>query len=724
MKKLKVAFLWHMHQPYYLDELKHEFIMPWVRLHSTRGYYDMIKILENYNKIKLNFNLVPALLLQIEKYKDPSNKDKYYELTIKNPSDLTYDEKLFLLSKFFMINQSTVISKSSRYDELLYKRGYQVNKNILREAINIYTKQDFMDLQVWFNLGWFGFTAIKEEPFLQELIKKGRDFTQDEKEQLLNIQLKILNKIIPIYKKFFEEGKIEISFSPFYHPILPLLYNNKIALECMPNVKLPDKIFSYPEDAKIQVKKAKDYFQRIFNKESKGIWPSEGSVSNDVLNIFAKNKIKWFATDEEILFHTLGSCPDRAKTLYKPYKIETSEGEVFGFFRDHILSDNIGFKYSKMKGKDAAEDLYHHLKNIYEHIKNDDKDYIVSIILDGENAWEYYYDSGEEFLNTLYSKIENDEHLESITLSEYLEKYKNFGTLNRIYPGSWISHNFAIWIGGEEENKAWVYLKNTKDFLVEFIRNNPDFDKNKIEQANEEIYQAEGSDWFWWYGDKFSSINDEEFDALFRQHLKNVYIVLGLNPPEELNIPIKEKAKTSNILQPTFVLNPIIDGIVNNYFEWYGAVRYKPELGAAMAQTTKRIIKQFFYAYNGSELFFRFDLVNIDEILKEELYKIRISFVRPERNRIIFDLKKDTDEYFFIMPKSEKKVGSFNKIKIDRIIELSIPFEKINLEYESNVYFFVEVLEKDKVIETHPFDGYIYFKMPPKNFESLMWLKP
>ncbi len=724
MKKLKVAFLWHMHQPYYFDETTHEFLMPWVRLHATRGYYDMLKILDNHPNIKVNFNLTPSLLLQIEKYLEQNNTDKYYKLSLKHPSDLNYDEKIFILSKFFMINYTTVINKCARYDELLYKRGYQVNKNILKEAINLFTNQDFMDLQVWFNLGWFGFSLIKEEKFLQELIQKARNFTQEEKEKLLKFQLEILKRIIPMYKRYQDTNKIEISVSPFYHPILPLIYNNQLALECMPNIELPSEPFKAPDDAASQIIKAKQYYEEKFQKKLNGMWPSEGSVSNDIIRLFAENNIHWVATDEKILFNSLNNIvQDKRKTLYKPYKMDFNGKEIYIFFRDQELSDNIGFKYSKLSGVDAANDLYSHLKNIYNYLKNDNNDYIVSIILDGENAWEYYYDSGEEFLNTIYSLIEKDKHLESVTFNEYIDKYNNYGKLSKIYTGSWINHNFDIWIGKEEENKAWTLLNKTRKFLINFEKENPDYDKQKIEKAWEELYQSEGSDWFWWYGDHFTTENDEEFDYLFRKHLRNIFYLLDSSLLEELNIPISEKAKVTNITQPKGVLNPLVDGKVNSYFEWWGAVKYTPKIGTTMARSTKRFIKEIYYGYNGRELFFRFDLEDKEKILNAKIFKLKINFIRPERNKIIFPLIKKENLYYTILSKEKKVINKLNNIKINDIVELGIPFEKIDINYKDEVYFFIEVLKRDKIVETLPYDGYIYFKAPPEHFESFMWME-
>ncbi|MDD5066292.1 MAG: glycoside hydrolase family 57 protein [bacterium] len=723
MKKLKAGFLWHMHQPYYLDETSGEFMLPWVRLHSLRGYYDMAKILEDHPKMKVNFNYVPGLLLQIEKYIDGTHTDKYFKLSLKSPSDLTDDEKIFILSKFFMINWSAVVHRYPRYNELLSKRGYTVNKDILREALNIFTNQDFMDLQVWFNLAWFGFKLKKEEPFLQELIRKDRMFGQEEKEKLLLLQLDVLKRIIPMYKALQDKGQIEISVSPFYHPILPLVYDNKSALECMPKAVLPADNFSSPEDTNKQILKAGQFYQERFGAPVRGMWPSEGSVSPDVVRLFAENDVKWVATDEQILFNSLEMAGDRSRVLYKPYQMSFQGRDISIFFRDHNLSDNIGFKYAKMPAKDAAQELHQHFKNIYNYVKADNKDYIVSIILDGENPWEYYDDSGEEFLNLVYSKIENDNDLESVTFSDYINQYDNQAALKKIYTGSWINHDFGIWIGGKEENKGWSLLARTRRFLEEFIREHPGYDSGRLSLAWEEMYQAEGSDWFWWYGDNFTTENDEEFDMLFRKHLKNIYLLLAASAPEELNIPISEKAKVINVSQPKAVLHPLVDGVVNNYFEWWGAGKYMPSLGQTMARNTRAAIREVDYGYNNDNLFFRIDFEDPEKVFHNGKLKVKINFIRPERNKIIFELSRQTGHFSIISSDDNRELSQLKSIGIKEIVELCIPFKELNINYKDEVYFFMELIEGDKVIETIPYDSYIYFKAPPENFKSLMWME-
>lgn len=534
MRTLKVAFLWHMHQPYYFDAESEKFIMPWVRLHSLRGYYDMVQILTKFPDIKLNFNLVPSLLIQIEKYIYHNKTDKYFELSMKKPEDLTEQERVFILKNFFAINEKKVIKRYSRYNELFEKCGKDIDISLKN-----FSNQDIMDLQVWFNLAWCGFSLINNAELIQKLIKKQKNFTQHEKEELLLFHIEVMKKIIPLYKEFNDTDQIEIAFSPFYHPILPLIYDNKVAQKCMPDVVLPEKLFSAPEDAETQILKSIEYYKQIFNKPLYGVWPSEASVSYNVVKLLAQSNIKWIATDEKILFNTIGFSNEKYKTLYKPYRMKFNEKAINIFFRDKILSDNISFKYSQMEASESVEDIHKILSEIYKNLDNDN--HIITIALDGENVWEYFSDSGEKFLSNLYSMLTEAKEFETTTFSDYLSRYREGPELKNIYPGSWINADFDIWIGAKEENRAWSLLSKTREFLINFIKSNPDFSQEKIREAWEKLYQAEGSDWFWWFDDDFPTDHKEVFDSLFRTHLKTVYRILGTNPPTDLNIPVSSR---------------------------------------------------------------------------------------------------------------------------------------------------------------------------------------
>lgn len=342
---INLAILWHMHQPYYFDPLKNKFILPWVRLHATKDYLDMLLILEEFQDVKVTFNVVPSLLKQIREYENGAT-DLFMEITLIPAEELKDEQKIFILENFFLANWQTMIYPFPRYRELLEKRGKSYGD--LSKTIKKFTTQEFRDLQVLFNLVWIDPLHRENDKFLKELERKGREYTEEEKNLLINKQIEILKKIIPLYKKMTLSKQIELSVSPFYHPILPLIYDNFKAKEPMPNVVLPKYRFIAPEDAKKQINRAIEYFEKTFGFKPHGMWPSEGSVSEEVIELIRDSKISWIATDEEILSKSLGEKlreGDRVLAPEKLYSVYEFKG-VKIFFRDKILSDLIGFVYS------------------------------------------------------------------------------------------------------------------------------------------------------------------------------------------------------------------------------------------------------------------------------------------------------------------------------------------------------------------------------------------
>ncbi len=511
---LYLAFIWHMHQPYYRDLVSGEIRLPWVRLHGIKDYLDMVKILEGYPDIRQTFNLVPSLIEQIQAYIDGA-KDTYQAISYKKANELTADEKHFIKEHFFSANLSNIISVYPRYYELYLKK--QKNEE--------FSLQEYLDLQVWFNLAWFDYICKKTVPSLRKLIAKGRYFSEEDKQIALSEQIELLKEIIPTYKKFQESGQIEVTVSPYYHPITPLLCDTNIAKEANRHAPLPQIRFSRPEDALAQIKQAVTLYTNTFGMPPRGIWPSEEAVSEHIMPFIAQSGIKWLVTDEEILFRSLKK-KRTAKLLYQPYLLKREEGSISAVFRDRNLSDLIGFVYHGLTEQAAAADFIGHLHNIIKAAQGEDR--FVVIAMDGENAWEYYRNDGWNFLTHLYKCISNDKRIQTVTVSEYLAKHPAQSPIRRISAGSWIYGNFNKWIGQEQKNKAWEYLAKARAELEV-----PESKIKNQELAWKQIYVLEGSDWCWWYGD-----NNADFDALYRRHLRNFYAFIGKEPPEYLNKPL------------------------------------------------------------------------------------------------------------------------------------------------------------------------------------------
>lgn len=548
-KRLGVAFVWHMHQPFYKDPLTDKYMMPWVRLHGIKDYYPMAALVDNFDRMRVTFNLVPSLVEQINDYVQHDASDTFLDLTLKKASLLTFDDKVHVLANFFKVNFKQFIEPNPRYSELLMKKGVKpLTGTALKKMVGTFSAQDFLDLQVMFNIAWFHSISVDDDIQLNDLIRKGRGYTESDKEYVVLKQKEIMSQIIPLYRKLQDEGRIEITTTPFYHPILPLLCDTSVAKVSLPSSPLP-KRFSCPEDAEWQVEEAVRYHTEQFGVAPRGMWPSEGSVSDQMLGILIKKGIKWVATDEDILFNSLslydkkykGATEFDRRIIYRPYNYRSGSRHIGMIFRDKNLSDIISFNYNSWKQDDAAWDLINHCNKIGEHMRRDTDRGLVAIVMDGENAWEYFDDNGRLFFETLYGNLDKQNAIGSTTISDFLETDSPKRAIGRIYPGSWINHNFDIWIGQEQDNVSWDYLARVRKDLVKFTKeaeNDPDHDGASITEAWRELYIAEGSDWNWWYGGKAHVGNDNPFDPLYRTHLKNIYRIMKKPIPDFLKISI------------------------------------------------------------------------------------------------------------------------------------------------------------------------------------------
>ncbi len=587
MGRIHLCFVWHMHQPFYKDLVSGEYKLPWTRMHALKDYYGMVKVLEDFPDVHQTFNLVPSMMVQLEEYANGTAADVFLRTALKPAEELTHAEQNFMLQYFFQANVGRMIYRYPRYGQL-----YEASQNPRRN----FSAQEFRDLQVLSQLAWFDEEFLKNDHDVTDLVRKGRNYTLEEQRTMGRKQREIISAVLPVYKEFAARGQIEISGTPFYHPILPLLCDSDVGGVSHPGLPLPSR-FCYPEDAKYQLEKTREYMKGIFGAAPAGLWPSEGSVSDEAMILAADAGYKWFATDNGVLGRTLGTTAGTHET-YRTYKWSSQGREMQCIFRDHYLSDLIGFVYSNMGAADAAQ---HFLDRIRENCGG--RDAMVPIILDGENAWEYYEESGREFLRELYRRISEAPDMKALTVTEALEQNQPH-TLNHIFPGSWISSNFNVWIGAEEDNHAWEQLLRAREAY--------DRGKNDVPEADraiafEELLIAEGSDWCWWYGPEHDSANRQEFDQLFRDHLANVYRLLALPSPEELSRPILRMAVAEMHDKPSGMIQPVIDGHVSSYFEWLGAGNYRMDDRSGAMHSTRNIIQSLSYGTDGQNLYLRLD---------------------------------------------------------------------------------------------------------------------
>ena len=727
---LKVAVIWHMHQPYYKDLLTGEFMLPWVRLHATKDYVDMATILDRFPTIRQTFNVVPSLLSQVEDYAKGEGEDIFLNLSRKPADTLTESDREFILCNFFLANWENMIKPFPRYWEILHKRGLHCSREEIRAVTRYFTDDEMRDLQCLFNLCWFDPSFLKDDPLLKGMVEKGRHYSEEEKEKLLDKQIEITGLVVPTYRRLMEEGRVELTTTPFYHPILPLLCDTDVAKRALPEINLPESTFRHPEDAKVQIERGVSYHTKTFGRPPAGMWPSEGSVSEEALALIASAGIKWVATDEEILEASTGERVERGKGgtprnpefLYRPYLYNAGGKDVALIFRDHQLSDLIGFVYSSWDPHAAAQDFMHKLHEIRKAlgIKNREGEHLVPVILDGENCWEHYRNDGQDFLESLYKMVEEDPLIEMVTVSEHLEQHPPQKRLESVFPGSWINHNFRIWIGHDEDNLAWDSLKSTRDALVR-AEEEGNVGEDDLKKAWEQIYIAEGSDWCWWYGDEHSTENDADFDNLFRKNLINVYTLIGQEPPQGLFKPIiqTEKHVTPPVKAAAFI-NPTIDGEVTSYFEWLGAADIELAKTGGTMHKVSYVLQHLFYGFNKENLYIRMDLS--PDVEDAELAGLEVAFIvhHPKEVTVRVDNLGDCSGAVLV---TEGKKISPEKLKaaFRDILEVEIPHSLHGAKRGEEIDCCVTVSRDGGEIERWPSVGFFSIQLPGDDFESETW---
>ena len=740
-KPLYIAFVWHHHQPYYKDLTTGEYILPWVRMHGIKDYYDMAAILREYPNVRQTFNLVPILIEQINDYVTGKAKDRFIELTLREPSELTQDEQVLILYNFFIANQDNMIMPHPRYAELLKKRGHSTMREDLLKAAEQFSEKDFNDLQVWFNLAWFDPFFQTEDEAIRRLIQKGRGYTQDDKQLIIDKQIEIMSRILPVYKELQEQGQIEITLSPYYHPILPLIYDSDSARTAMPDVSLPKNRFAHPEDAYWHVYESVKLYEETFGIKPRGMWPSEGAVSEEIIPIIAKAGIQWIASDEFVLAKSLGielkrdsnGYLNEPEILYQPHHVEHDGYSLNMVFRDHFLSDLIGFRYSSWNPQDAVSDFLSRLHRIREMVNPLEGDHLVSIILDGENAWEYYPNDGVDFLHLLYQNLNNDPTIQTVTVGEYLEycsprilptpgpsQEGSLQQLPRLFAGSWINNDFGVWIGSEEDNLAWDYLSQARDVLVQADVSK--LDSEQIHEAWRRIYICEGSDWWWWYGDDMSSPNDSDFDTMFRNNLSSVYELINEEIPAHLYTPICQETIAGLILAPRGLISPDIDGFDSNYYEWLLAGYYDASRGGGAMHRAENIIRRIYYGFDLKTLYLRLDTnlsVKRDDVVNLEL---EIIILKPHLTKIIVPFTGDAAT-ILIADRDDhwREVKQLSDVAINKIIELAVSFQDLKVNENDNLEFMTRLKEKNLELEKCPVRGTISFSVPPEDYETIFW---
>ncbi len=656
---LKVCILWHMHQPDYRDPVSGQTLLPWTWLHGLKDYGEMLETIAETGA-RVTVNLVPTLLEQLERYADGSDRDRWLELASQPPEQLATAERQFILEQFFSVNEETQILPNRRYHQLFRMRGSGPSPQL-----DNFNHQDLRDLQVLFLLAWTGYHLRRNSPEVAALLQQGENFSETQKQQLLEVCHSEVAGVIDLHRKLEQSGQIELSVTPYAHPILPLLCDLRTAQDPSPGLPLPAADFRHPADARLQVREGLQTADRILGKRRRGMWPAEGAVSEPAVALLREEGALWAATDEDILARSLDGGLKKRQKLYQIYQYD----ELPLLFRDRELSDRIGFLYAGWDSAEAAADLLTRLQSIAAQAP----DGTVAIILDGENCWERYPDNGYPFLRDFYNSVQNDPQLELATFQDAITASRPI-PLPRLAAGSWIRSDFTTWIGHPEENRAWELLQQARDEIIdgeiEQALQNP---AEPLNELLRELLRAEGSDWFWWFGDEHATAQADIFDRLFRRHLEALYHLKGLPTPASLHQWIKPPKIAPEGMEPSACFSPQIDGRVGDYFEWLAAGRIELATGGAM-HASRESLEQLLYGYDSEQLYFRIDQAELLKRLcgEQGSFELRLS------GKELFQLRFNFAGGTLSVHQGDQQIG-FGRAAFDQILELAVPLAALQI---------------------------------------------
>ncbi|MBD3840950.1 MAG: glycoside hydrolase [Campylobacterales bacterium] len=653
---LNLAFFWHMHQPDYRDS-NGVMSMPWVFLHAIKDYYEMPWLVSLFDGVKASFNITAVLIEQLNLYNKPLENDYFLSLWHKDPSELSSEQKEWLIKTCKSTQYETMIRPIEYFDFLYHKESLDDSQ--------------LVDFEVVFMLSWCGNYLRMENEVVKNLFQKQKNFTQEDKTNLLQTLSNFTQTILPFYASLQQQGKISLATTPYNHPILPLLLdmnNAKIANE---HTTIVQNHMCLRADAIMQVTKSIELFRSTFGFAPTGFWPAEGAVDEQSVQLYKEHGINWIATDEAILFRSL---QDQTRNkLYKPYDFD---GITIGF-RDHGLSDLIGFTYRFKSAINAAD----HFMSVIEPIALQQQDATVFVILDGENAWEFFANNAYDFFTTLYDRFAKTSWCQTITMDE-VSNLQNKAQLQNLACGSWIHGNFDTWSGHSEKNRAWELIYQTKR---DFEHHKNSISPKTQTQIESHFLASECSDWFWWYGDDHVTEFASEFDRLFREHLISIYKLMQIEVPADLFLPIvSHKEQESFILKPHSSISPLIDGKDTSFFEWLGSGSIDETKLYSTMDKVRGPIEKIRYGQDDQNIYLAFE-GDIESFLSNN-YQFQMII---EENQKVFHFGKEQ---------------GFNQEKIvfviDERIEMELP--KLCCETSNTIHLRFEVLQGNQIIQTMP----------------------
>ncbi len=653
---LNLCFFWHMHQPDYRGS-DGVMSMPWVFLHGIKDYYEMPWLLSQHEGVKASFNITAPLIEQLNLYGEPLKNDYFLSLWHKDPKELEESQREWLIKTCKSTQYETMVKPIEQF-KLLYDKEHL-------------SEDELVDFEVLFMLSWCGNYLRQENTLVKKLFKKEKNYTQKDKSLLLKTLTEFIKTILPFYASLQTKGVISLSTTPYNHPILPLLLNMNNAKYANEHTTIVENHITLRDDAIEQVERSIKLYEETFGAKPTGFWPAEGAVDEESVQIYKERGITWIATDEAILFRSLED--DSRASLYKPYDFnDMSIG-----FRDHALSDLIGFNYRFKSGEDASN----HFMDVVKPIADANDDATLFVILDGENAWEFFDNNAYDFFTSLYNRFSSTSWCNTVTMDE-ASKIKNRGTLEKLASGSWIHGNFDTWSGHSEKNRAWELIYQTKR---DYEHHKKDISAETMKEIQFHFLASECSDWFWWYGDDHVTEFGSEFDTLFREHLISIYKLLNAHPPADLFVPIiSHKSQASFLLKPQSSISPLIDGRDSSFFEWIGSGSIDESKLYSTMDRVRGPIEKIHYGQDDSSIYLAFD--GEIEMLKASNLELEI-FVEETGKTLSFAM-------------DENSTHNGAKFAINERIELEL--SKMNCSECTQVHLRFEILQGKEIIQTMP----------------------
>ena len=719
IKKVHLAFLWRMHQPWYRDPVSREMLLPWVRLHAASSYSDMAAHLARHPKLHSTVCFSPALLDQIELYVEGGG-DHYIDLTLLPPQELSGEQRGELMQLFFSLHWDQVLLPMARYRQLLELRGREQPPGNWEEVHGRFSDQDLRDLQVLFNLAWLGHHAADDDE-IRGLLERGRDYSEEHKQIVLGRQRVMLQQLLPAWRELVSSGSVEISGCPYYHPLLPLIIDCHTARRPTPRVTLPER-FAQPDDAAWQISRALERIRQVFGHRPVGLWPPEGAISPETVRQGLNHRLRYLAADARVLFHSLdqrGSAPGRQR-IYQPYNMDSCAV----FFRDTELSARIATEYPRWTNQQAAAaDFIEHVLAVAERARVDDgAPPLVLVALAGDHHWESYPGRGAPFIEALYSQLDQTEAIRTVTLEEHLQEHPPTIGLDHLHSGSWVEGNFALWIGDPEKNAAWNRLQRTRTRVTR-ARSTGEASEEALSQAMRHIYRAEGSDWYYWMGEPFYPAEGATYEYLFKAHLMAAYQALGDNPPADLSRPIEQGGVVTPLRQPSAFIQPSLSGRRTSFYEWREAGFYRVPAGGSV-YSKHGFLAGIYWGFDAGRMYLRLDPLETYQRGAHPMIRdteIWIELTEPHRcfqAHLIFEGTPELALRTCANTGDLGDLGMIEAVAVQEVIELALPLSRMGLGPGARMGLIIHFARDGEEISRVPPQGVIEVEVPAHGYET------